>query len=116
MTETSEFFYVHVLHYSKEQLNTLGHTQLMAVYPPDDFKPYLNEIAQKCKGNHTAILAELTHQSDKYLSTFTDMSYKTPTEKNRTIPIETHIFIFNRDKGDDGKYKFIPKKSLGDFL
>ncbi len=112
MTETSEFFYIHVLHYSQEQLIALSQTQLIAVYPPDDFKPFLYEISQKYSGNHTAILAELTHQSDKYISTFTDMSYETPGGKHRTIPIETNIFIFHRDR-EDGKYRFIPKKTLG---
>ena len=112
MLEPNEYFQIHVLHVSKQQSKIIGNkNEYLIVYPPDDFKPYMSYISEKHKRNCVTIIGELLHQSDKHISTFTDFLYQS-LESVKTIPIETHIFIFHRTKGDNGEYSFVPKKDL----
>ena len=111
MVETSEYFQVRVLHLSKNQMKIHNTNQQLAVYPPEDFKLYANYIVEKCSDDCLTVIAELLHQSDKHMSTFTDIPYKTPEGSSRTMMVETHIFLFHRTK-NDGKYVFVPRKGI----
>nr|QBK85949.1 MAG: hypothetical protein LCMAC101_05440 [Marseillevirus LCMAC101] len=73
---------------------------------------YGSPSGNSIKGDCTIAIAELLHQSDKHTSTFTDAPYTTPGGRSLTMPIETHIFLFHRVKGNDGKYSFVPKDGL----
>lgn len=112
MAEISEYFQIRVIHLTKDQAKLLNKpNQRLLVYPSSDFAPYLTEITKTYKGNCAVIIAELLHQADKYLTTFTDTQYTTASGNIRSMLVETHIFIFHRTK-EDGLYKFVPKESL----
>lgn len=112
MAETSEYFQIRVIHLTKDQSKLLNKpNQRLLVYPPADFKPYLTEITKTYNGDCTVIIAELLHQADKNLTTFTDTQYITASGTVRNMLVETHIFIFHRTK-EDGLYKFVPSKEM----
>ena len=72
----------------------------------------MTDISAKCKGDCITVIAELLHQADKHIFTFTDSPYMSPGGRFLTAPIETHVFLFHRIKGEDGKYRFVPKEGL----
>lgn len=110
MEETSEYFKIRVLHLTHDQSKTVGRpTQRLIIHPTRDFIPYLTQVSQKYKGDSVGVISELLYQSDKHLTTFTEVPYPSTSGNIRHIIVETHIFIFHRIKGDDGNMAFHPK-------
>ena len=113
MEETSEYFKIRILHLTTDQSKTVGKpTQRLIIYPTKDFTPYISRISQKYKGDAVGIITELLYQSDKHLTTFTEVPYSSVSGNMRNILVETHIFIFRRIKGDNGDMLFQPKKDM----
>jgi len=112
MEETSEYFHISVLHMSRDQTKLLNKpNERLLIYPPPDFHPYLTQISKRYNGDPIIIIAELLHQSDKHLSTFTEIPYTTAAGTGRNMLVETHIFTFHRIKEDE-IYKFVPNKEI----
>jgi len=113
MGETSEYFRISVLHLTRDQSKILGKPkQRLIIHPVKDFFPYLTQVSQKYKGDSLNIIAELLYQSDKHLTTFTEVPYSSVSGNMRNILVETHVFIFHRIKGDNGDMFFQPKKDM----
>ena len=112
MEEISEYFHIFVLHFSRDQTKLLNKpNERLLIYPPPDIYPYLSRISKRYNGDSIIIIAELLHQSDKHLSTFTEFPYPTTAGTIRNMLVETHIFTFHRIKEDE-IYKFVPNKEI----